>query len=77
VIWDGQLWQVDDARRSWLRETGELAVMVDLGGWMLLRFRPGSGAKAAWFGVGRRDCGAAWHGLRCALFAAPAAQSVK
>jgi hypothetical protein len=50
--------------------------MIDLGAWMLLRFRPEAGA-AHWLPV--PDAGRARHGLRAALYsrasAAPAAAS--
>ncbi len=59
--WDGHRWTLDGT-------PGELAVMWDLGGWLLLRHRPAAGA-AAWLPVPAREAGAAWHGLRAAVYA--------
>jgi hypothetical protein len=73
--WDGQAW--------WMARTaaaefdacgarrGELRVMMDLGAWMLLRFRPdatGWNPRAVtWLPAQRRGLEAEWHGLRCAV----------
>ena len=77
--WDGQgWWHGSDAGAAHPLHSVDL--MMDLGGWMLLRaqaepvprrLRPGR-----WCGIGHRDAGAAWHGLRLALYhgtGAPAA----
>ena len=73
--WDRQRWQCTrDGAAEW---AGELAVAVDLGGWMLLRFVPdpeSAGApsrpRSLWVAVQRRGLEAHWHALRCALYAA-------
>jgi hypothetical protein len=56
--WDGQRWSLDGA-------VGQVDVMIDLGAWMLLRFRPAAGA-ARWLSV--PEAGPARHGLRAALY---------
>lgn len=63
LLWNGRVWRVDGAE-------GEVDVMLDLGGWMLLRFRPAAGA-ARWLPLARAEAGAAWHPLRSAVFAVP------
>jgi hypothetical protein len=46
-------------------------VKLDLGPWMLLRFRPeGGGARHdRWLALSQRQSGPGWHGARVALFA--------
>jgi len=68
LVWDGAAW-------SWVRDeplppaTGEVRVMVDLGAWMLLRFRPGTaGSAPIWLPVSRRRAGAFWPQWRAALY---------
>jgi hypothetical protein len=63
VRWDGQRWMVD-------RRAGRLALMIDLGPWLLLRWRPeaGAGLKRRWLAVSSREAGTAWHPLRAALY---------
>lgn len=63
--WDGQAW--------WLTEPGapaetavELAVLMDLGGWLLLHARPGP----RWLPLSRSQQGPQWGALRATLFAA-------
>jgi hypothetical protein len=71
LAWDGQTWSLDG-------HPGTAAVMIDLDGWMLLRFCPAPEGSArtpahrpgvAWMGLGARRAGPAWHGLRVALYA--------
>lgn len=67
LVWDGQAWAIDDLM-------GEVSVELDLGGWMLLQFRPktsvGSTAGPAWarpLGVSGPLVGArlpGWRGVR-------------
>jgi hypothetical protein len=64
--WDGQAW--------WLAEPGgddeitvQLAVLIDLDAWLLLRASPGP----RWLPVSRRQQAAHWTALRATLFAAP------
>lgn len=63
LFWNGRVWCVGEAE-------GAVDVMLDLGGWMLLRFHPVAGA-VRWLALARAEAGAAWHPLRSALFAAP------
>lgn len=62
--WDGQVWHLATV-------PGELAVVVDLGAWMLLRFAPADSTRATravWLPVQRRGLEAQWHALRCAVY---------
>lgn len=69
--WDGQAWwywpHVEAAH-----PLHSVDLMMDLGGWMLLRVRAEPVSRrlrpGRWCGIGRRDAGAAWHGLRLALY---------
>jgi hypothetical protein len=63
--WDGQAWWLDGA-------AGRVDVMMDLGPWMLLRFRPTAGASR-WLPV--PDAGPARHGLRAALYSRAAVRA--
>ena len=70
--WDRQRWHLGPAdtmgHEPW---TGELNVVIDLGLWMLLRFRPDaqSGHDAVrWLPVQRRGFESQWHTLRCAVY---------
>jgi len=56
--WDGQAWWLDGA-------AGRVDVMMDLGPWMLLRFRPAAGVSR-WLPV--PGAGPTRHGLRAALY---------
>lgn len=61
--WDGQRWSLDDI-------PGTLNVAIDLGPWMLLRYRAeGDGARPCWLPLQRRGLEAQWHALRCAVHA--------
>ena len=62
--WDGQRWAADGT-------PGDLQVMVDLGFALLLRLLPEAGGAARWVPVTRVEAGAAWHGLRAAVYARP------
>lgn len=77
--WDGQCWHLAEAEPGWPagERAGELAVALDLGLWMLLRFVPeAAGAsgwrnrRPAWLPVQRAGMTAQWHALRCALYGA-------
>ncbi|WP_295640706.1 hypothetical protein [uncultured Methylibium sp.] len=71
--WDGQVWHLSTQDR--LAEpaaVGQVAVALDLGDWMLLRFEPASRSTAAaqrWLPVSRETIGPSWHALRCAVHA--------
>jgi len=59
--WDGQQWSADGA-------PGEVGLMLDLGAWLLLRFRPAAGGGARWLPVPDGEAGPARHALRAALY---------
>jgi hypothetical protein len=65
LIWTGEHWAADGS-------PGEVDLMLDLGPWLLLRFRPPAG-RSRWLPVPRREAGAAEQGLRAALYARGAA----
>jgi hypothetical protein len=69
--WDGAQWSLDG-------EPGQADVMIDLGAWLLVRFRPGvDGQRTAawrapapvWLGLSAVQMGSDWHALRVALYA--------
>ena len=73
--WDGQgWWSGSDAGAAHPLHSVDL--MMDLGGWMLLRARaepaPRWWLPGRWCSIAHRDVGAAWHGLRLALYHAVA-----
>ncbi len=61
LAWDGAAWQLQPEGQA-----GQVALMIDLGDWMLVRFSPGG----YWLPLARRDA-ADWQALRVALHAAP------
>jgi len=73
LSFDGQCWQlrvspdVDAPGRP-----GDVAVVMDLGPWMLLRFDapPDESYKRCrrWLALERRELGPQWHALRCAVY---------
>lgn len=76
--WDGQGWWLAAVPAT--EAPGELHVALDLGAWLLLRFRPAPQAAGArrgrWLPLQRRGLEADWHALRCALYSPrPAAPS--
>ena len=75
--WDRQRWWL--ARGGGAERSGELALAIDLGGWLLLRFvadaEPGRGSTwrlrfPTWIALQRSGLEAPWHAIRCALHAA-------
>ena len=63
--WDGQCWRL--AGRE-----GSIEVMIDLGGWLLLRFDAAApGARSHLVAVSGSDAGPALHGLRAAVYCRP------
>jgi hypothetical protein len=62
LAWDGAAWQLPPEEL-----TGQVALMIDLGDWMLVRFSPGS----RWLPLSRREAATDWQALRVALHAAP------
>jgi hypothetical protein len=47
---------------------GNVAVVIDLGPWMLLRFTADAPPRTTWLPVQRRGLEAQWHALRCAVY---------
>jgi hypothetical protein len=62
--WSGQRWSFLTAEG--LRIEGRLDAAVDLGSWMLLRFRPPAASR--WIAVSRGARAAAWSAFRAALY---------
>jgi hypothetical protein len=60
--WDGSQWLADGRPVA-------MALMLDLGSALLLRWRPAVPARSAWLSVSAREAGANWHALRTALYA--------
>lgn len=69
LFWDGAGWQLPSSDDSQPPAACDVALMFDLGDWLLLRVTPlrVQGRRAVWLAVSRRGAGAAWHGLRVAL----------
>ncbi len=61
LAWDGQTWLADG-------QPVRVAVMLDVGAWLLLRLRPERG-RGRWQPVWAAETGPALHALRCALYA--------
>jgi hypothetical protein len=68
--WDGSCWRLQapgsDERR------GSVVLMLDLGAWMLVRFRATDAQPwrgAVWLPLSRRVAADAWSALRVALYA--------
>ncbi|HKX43433.1 MAG TPA: hypothetical protein VJO99_19900 [Burkholderiaceae bacterium] len=87
--WDGRQWwlaRVSPSRGAAAEVDampGDIEVALDLGGWMLLRFRPQPAlsprpryrprwpighAQSTWLPVQRLGLEAHWHALRCAVY---------
>lgn len=69
LAWNGRTWSLAQAGGE-ARE-GALAVSLDLGGAMLLRFRADAalrGRRVRWLPVERAAQPHAWHALRCAVY---------
>ena len=68
--WDGRVWHLGPA--SGEPVAGALSVAIDLGPWMLLRFRPAAPAahppRTTWLPTQRRGLESQWHALRCAVY---------
>jgi hypothetical protein len=67
LAWRQGQWTL--CRRAAVPCEGTVQVKLDLGGWMLLRFRPTADGAASWLAVSDRAAGPAWHPLRATLFA--------
>ena len=62
LAWDGTAWLADGV-------AGQADLMLDVAGFMLVRWRPVPAGPARWIALSRGDTGAADHGLRVALYA--------
>lgn len=62
LTWDGTVWQADGV-------TGQVDLMLDVAGFMLVRLRPATSAPVRWIALSRRDTAASDHALRVALYA--------
>ncbi|MDL2338362.1 MAG: hypothetical protein QFE16_11015 [Pseudomonadota bacterium] len=71
--WDTQRWYLTEVnRRSEEIGPAQVRVMIDAGGWLLLKFVQDARStprSVHWVPVQREDVEAQWHGLRCAVFA--------
>ena len=80
LAWDGQCWTLGEMGAGGTASvTGDISVAIDLGPWMLLRFRPGAALawwqsmQSTWLPVQRRGIEPQWHALRCAVYSPRAA----
>jgi hypothetical protein len=72
LSWDGRAWSLrPEGQPIDSAQVGDLQVVVDLGPWMLLRFRAeGAGStRPIWLPVQVLGIAAQWHALRCAVHA--------
>lgn len=68
--WDAQRWHFTCCRWGARPvELIELRVVLDLGGWMLLKGRADGCARCDWIPLQWRGLGPQWQPLRCALYA--------
>jgi hypothetical protein len=76
--WDTRQWHLGPASTTGDEpHSGRLAVAIDLGAWMLLRFQPDGAAgkrRSIWLPVQRRGLETQWHALRCAVYSARPAE---
>jgi hypothetical protein len=75
--WDSEQWHLGPAATAgdepW---PGKLAVALDLGSWMLLRFEHESASRRrrfSWLPIQRSGLEPHWHALRCAVYCARSA----
>ena len=61
-------WSFTPSAAAAAPEAGELAVAIDLGGFMLLSFRA-AGRPRRWLPAQRRGLESGWHALRAAVYA--------
>lgn len=67
--WDGERWHLGDPGDSGNELSGDLAIALDAGPWMLLHFRPPPPARhGRWLPVRQRTVDGDWHTLRCAVY---------
>jgi hypothetical protein len=75
IAWQQGRWSLQ--RSAAQAVEGGLEAKLDLGSWMLLRFRPAGSGSIIWLCVDRSGSGAAWHALRATLFAPGVAESAR
>ena len=82
LSWDGQCWALLDLAAGGTEPVaGDISVAIDLGPWMLLRFRPIASSpwrqsmQSMWLPVQRRGIEPQWHALRCAVYSPHAADA--
>ena len=72
LSWDGQCWTLRPTTPTHTEPVaGEISVAVDLGPWLLLRFRPATSSRwrpPSWLPVQRVGIEPQWHALRCAVY---------
>jgi hypothetical protein len=68
LAWDGESWTLGAHDNR-----GEIEVMIDLGPWLLLRFRSEVAVAASprWLSVGGEPARGQFHALRTAVYCAP------
>jgi hypothetical protein len=67
VRWDGERWLAPGPDQQ--GEEGRLDVMLDLGSWLLLRWRPSlSSRRGQWFSVRATEARPDLHALRAAVY---------
>lgn len=68
--WDAQRWHLTGSgEHAGALEVLELRVVLDLGGWMLLKCRTDSRLRGNWIPLQQRGLEPYWQPLRCALYA--------
>jgi hypothetical protein len=76
--WDTRRWHLGPASTMGDEPaSGRLAVAIDLGSWMLLRFEHDASVgrrHSTWLPVQRRGLEGQWHALRCAVYSARPAE---
>ncbi len=78
LLWDGRTWHVSAARSSAIDAsmTGRIDIAIDVGAWMLLKFRPDAWLRTArderrrviWLPAERLAAPFEWHALRYTLY---------
>ncbi|HSW04870.1 hypothetical protein [Aquabacterium sp.] len=69
--WDGAGWSHVDEGNAAVQALKAVQLQLDLGSWVLLRAVRLDRRPALWCGVTALEAGAAWHGLRLALYHRP------
>jgi hypothetical protein len=67
LSWNRGAWRLTGVGPGVSATPGSLELMLDLGPWVLLRFRTDDRRVCRWLGVGESVAGPRWHALRAAL----------